>query len=265
MVLSIAVIFTIVVIAVVVPFLDILPPEHQDFAARTQPPSAEHWFGTDWLGRDVFSQVVYGARTSISIGVGAVILGSTVGWLWGVLSGYAGGKVDLVSQRFLEVLMAFPTLVLVLALTAVFPPGVLTVIGAIAFSRVGSTARVIRGSTLSTMPNAYVESARAIGAPWARVALWHVAPNTIAPFIVLMTAQIGTGILVEATLGFLGVGVPPPTPSWGALLSGALTLGSPPWWLTLIPGALISLLVLAFTLAGDGLRDTLDPRLRNLA
>jgi ABC-type dipeptide/oligopeptide/nickel transport system permease subunit len=264
MMASLCVVATFTLIAIIGPFLNIPPPDYQDFTALQQAPSSSHWFGTDWLGRDVFSQMVYGARTSLIIGVGAVLLGSIAGWAWGLLSGYAGGRTDLASQRLLEVLMAFPTLVLVLALTAVFPPGVLTVIIAIAVSRIGSTARVIRGVALSTKPSEYVQAARALGARWHRVAVFHVAPSTLAPFIVLATAQVATGILVEATLGFLGVGVPPPTPSWGAMLSGALSLGTPPWWLTVIPGALISILVLAFTLAGDGLRDLLDPRLSTL-
>jgi peptide/nickel transport system permease protein len=262
-----AIIIFICLVATFGPMLPIQKPQASDFTVLQQAPSSAHWFGTDWLGRDLFSQMVHGARTSLMVGVGAILLGSSIGLVWGVLSGFAGGKFDLVSQRVIEVLMAFPAIILALSLAAVLQnrglfAGPLTVIIAIALTRVGQTARLIRGVAISTMPSPHVDAARAIGAGWLRIAVRHVAPSTIAPFLVISTAHLGGGILAEATLGFLGVGVPPPTPSWGALLSGSLSLASFSWWLTVIPGVLITILVLAFNIAGDGLRDTLDPRLR---
>jgi len=226
-------------------------------------PNAEHWLGTDHLGRDIYSRIVHGARVSLVVGVASTLLGSVLGGIIGLLSGYVGGKSDLVTQRVLDILQGLPLLVLALVMSAALGPAIHNVIIAISIPIVPRAARVIRASVLSIREMQYVEAARALGVRHVRIAFRHILPNTIGPFIVLCTAQLGSAILVEATLSFLTLGVPEPYPSWGRMLSvSAAEYAQKAPHLVLFPGVAISLVVFGSNLLGDALRDTLDPRLR---
>ncbi len=234
-----------------------------DGSATFVAPGAKYYFGTDDLGRDVFSRVIYGARISLYVGIISVSIGTVTGALIGLLTGFAGGKVDLVVQRFVDVLMAFPGLVLALAIVAMLGQSLTNVIIAISIGLLPGPARVIRSAALSVKQNMYIEAARGIGCSNARILFRHIMPNCIAPFIILATAALAHAILVEASLSFLGVGTPPPTPSWGGMLSGsARKFAEKAPWLGIFPGVAISLAVFGFNLLGDALRDVLDPRLR---
>ncbi|MGE3268837.1 MAG: ABC transporter permease [Chloroflexota bacterium] len=237
-----------------------------NYSAIRKAPSVEHWLGTDDVGRDVLSRLIYGARISLAVGFGAVLLGDLVGMVWGVASGYIGRRFDLLSQRLLEVVLAFPGLILATMLMLVLGAGIQTVIIAIAVTRVPACTRVIRAVALSTKEMLYVEAARVSGASSFRIMLRHIAPACIAPFLVIFSAHLGIAITTEAALSFVGVGVPPPSPSWGTMLSGA-AVGkfNPLWWLAVFPGLAITLTVLSINLAGDSLRDFLDPQLRRRA
>jgi peptide/nickel transport system permease protein len=226
-------------------------------------PSAQHWLGSDHLGRDIYSRIVHGARISLIVGVTSTLLGSVLGGLIGLLSGYAGGKTDLVAQRVLDILQGLPLLVLALVMSAALGPSVTNVVIAISIPIIPRAARVVRSSVLSIREMQYVEAARALGLRHLRIAFRHVLPNTVGPFIVLCTAQLGSAILVEAALSFLGLGVPEPYPSWGRMLSvSAAEYAQKAPHLVLFPGLAISLAVFGSNLLGDALRDTLDPRLR---
>ena len=227
------------------------------------PPGGEFWLGTDNLGRDLWSRVIHGSRISLLVGVGATLLGAVAGGLVGLVSGYAGGKTDLISQRLMDIMQALPILVLALVLAAAMGPSLPNTIGAISVVIIPRAGRVVRASVLAIREFAYIEAARALGVGHARVALRHVLPNTIGPFIVLITAQLGGAILVEAALSFLGLGIPEPYPSWGRMLSiAAAEYAQKAPWLVIFPGIAISLAVFGTNLLGDALRDTLDPRLR---
>ncbi len=226
-------------------------------------PTAEHWFGTDHLGRDIYSRIVHGARVSLIVGVASTLLGSVLGGLVGLLSGYIGGKTDLVTQRVLDILQGLPLLVLALVMVAALGPAIHNVVIAISIPIIPRAARVIRSSVLSIREMQYVEAARALGVRHLRIAFRHILPNTVGPFIVLCTAQLGSAVLVEATLSFLGLGVPEPYPSWGRMLSvSAAEYAQKAPHLVLVPGVAISLAVFGANLMGDALRDVLDPRLR---
>ena len=254
------------VMVVTAVFADLLAthdPIATDAAFTLGRPVASHWFGTDHLGRDIYSRIVHGARVSLIVGVASTLLGSVLGGIVGLLSGYAGGKTDLVTQRVLDILQGLPLLVLALVMSASLGPSVQNVIIAISIPIVPRAARVIRSSVLSIREMQYVEAARALGVRHLRVAFRHILPNTMGPFIVLCTAQLGSAILVEATLSFLGLGVPEPYPSWGRMLSvSAAEYAQKAPHLVLFPGIAISLAVFGSNLLGDALRDTLDPRLR---
>ncbi len=226
-------------------------------------PGHEHWLGTDHLGRDIYSRIVHGARVSLIVGVASTLLGSVLGGIIGLLSGYIGGKIDLVAQRIMDILQGLPLLVLALVMSAALGPSIHNVVIAISIPIVPRAARVIRSSVLSIREMQYVEAARALGLKHARIAFRHILPNTIGPFIVLCTAQLGSAILVEAALSFLGLGVPEPYPSWGRMLSvSAAEYAQKAPHLVIFPGLAISLAVFGSNLLGDALRDTLDPRLR---
>ena len=227
------------------------------------PPGSRHWLGSDHLGRDIYSRIIHGARVSLIVGVVSTLLGSVLGGIIGLLSAYVGGKTDLLSQRLLDILQGLPLLVLALVMSAALGPSLGNVIIAISVPIIPRAARVIRSSVLSIREMQYVEAARAVGLRHLRIAFRHILPNTIGPFIVLCTAQLGSAILVEAALSFLGLGVPEPYPSWGRMLSvSAAEYAQKAPWLVLFPGLAISLAVFGSNLLGDALRDTLDPRLR---
>jgi ABC-type dipeptide/oligopeptide/nickel transport system permease subunit len=225
-------------------------------------PSGEAWFGTDQLGRDYFSRILHGGRVSLIIAVVSVLAGTAVGGVFGILGGYLGGTFDLLTQRLLEILMAIPGLLLAIILVLGIGAGMPAVIIAIAITRIPTTSRVLRAVALSVKETQYVDSARSIGSSQWRVMFHHIAPQTFAAFIVIFTASLGTAILTEASLGFLGLGIAPPTATWGGMLGEAAVTLIPYWWMVLFPGLAITITVLAFNLLGDGLRDVLDPRSR---
>ncbi|MBI2525664.1 MAG: ABC transporter permease [Candidatus Rokubacteria bacterium] len=231
--------------------------------ARMKPPGTAFWMGTDNLSRDIWSRVVYGARVSVTVGFGAVLLGNALATVIGITSGYFGGKYDIAVQRVVDAWQSFPFLVVILSLMAVLGPGLLNVILALGVLGAAAASRVIRGATISVLQNAYIEAARAMGAGHLRLMLRHVLPNVAATIIILATIGLGGAILAESALSFLGFGVPPPYPSWGAMLSGSgrsYMYRAP--WMAIWPGAAISLAVFGFNMLGDALRDVLDPRLR---
>jgi len=253
----------IILAAVSAPLLAPYEPLKSDFRAMSKPPDQRHYFGTDQIGRDVLSRVLYGSRASLTVAVGAVLFGTTLGALWGLASGYFGGRFDIVSQRIIEFLQSFPDLILAMAIAMALGAGIGTVIIAIAITRIPFGGRVIRAVVLSLKGLSYVEAARGLGASHLRIMLRHILPQCMAPYLILATTHLGVAIIIEAALGFLGVGIPPPTPTWGNMLADSLNAGLvPPWWLVLFPGLAITITVLAFNLLGDGIRDILDPRLR---
>jgi peptide/nickel transport system permease protein len=239
-------------------------PLSTNAALSLAPPSTAHWFGADFMGRDVYSRIVYGARISLFVGCSATMLGCGIGVAAGLLSGYLGGWVDLILQRIIDVLQALPLLVMALLMAASLGPSLHNTIIAIAVALIPSSARVVRASTLSLREQAFVEAARAVGMSELRIALCHILPNTLAPMIVIATAQLSAVILIEAALSFLGLGVPEPYPSWGRMLSqsAAEYMRTAPW-LVIFPGLAISLVVFGTNLLGDAMRDLLDPRQRS--
>jgi len=227
-------------------------------------PSTAHWMGADNFGRDLYSRIVFGARISLAVGIGSTVLGCLFGVVLGLLSGYLSGWVDLLVQRLIDILQALPLLVLALVMAAALGPSLQNTIIAISIPLIPYVARVIRANTLALRELPFVEAARAIGMSDLRIALGHVLPNTLAPLIVLATAQLGSAILTEAALSFLGLGIPEPYPSWGRMLSesAAEYVRTAPW-LVIFPGLAISLVVFGTNLLGDAVRDLLDPRQRN--
>jgi peptide/nickel transport system permease protein len=231
--------------------------------ARMRPPGAAHWLGTDNLSRDMWSRVVYGARVSVTVGFLTIALGTLAATAIGVSCGYFGGTYDIVVQRVVDAWMSFPYLIIVLSVMAVLGPGLINVVLSLSVIGAAINSRVIRGATLSIMQNAYVEAARATGCGHARILLRHIVPNVAPTIIILATIGLGAVILAESALSFLGFGVPPPYPSWGAMLSGSgrtYMFRAP--WMAVWPGVAISLAVFGFNMLGDALRDVLDPRLR---
>lgn len=260
---AILVLIPMVLAAVSAPLTAPFDPQEQHYDARFQPPNATYWLGTDDFGRDLLSRVMWGARVSLSVAVLAVLAGHTVGALVGLVSGYFGSWIDLGLQRLMDALMAFPTLVLALAVVAATGPSLLNVVLAIAMVEIPRSSRVIRSAVLAIRSSAFIEAAEVTGARGIRVMLRHILPNCLAPYVVVATIGLAQAILVEASLSFLGLGVPPPEPTWGGMLSGAAqryALRAP--WMVLWPGLAICLVVYAFSLIGDMLRDEWDPRLR---
>ena len=238
-------------------------PLANDYAAMLAAPSAEHWLGTDAFGRDVLSRIIYGSRTALMVGLGASLLGATLGSTIGVASAYFGGRVDLVVQRVMDVFFAFPVIILALAVVAILGTGAGNVILAIATPMVPRCARVVRSSALAVREMPYVDAARASGFRDSRIILRHMLPNVMAPILIMATAFLGEAILLEASLSFLGLGVQEPTAAWGLMLRGAaVEFAETAPWMAIFPGLAISLAVFGFNLFGDSLRDALDPRLR---
>ncbi|MBI4307461.1 MAG: ABC transporter permease [Chloroflexi bacterium] len=226
-------------------------------------PSGEHWLGTDKFGRDVYTRIVYGSRISLAVGLGSTLLAVAVSTFLGVVSGYFLGWLDLLLQRFMDIMQGVPALILAIVIGAALEPSLTTVIIAISIPIVPRVARVIRSSALAIRGMTYVEAGRALGASHRRIMLSHILPNIMGPVYILATAQLGSAIVVEASLSFLGLGIPEPLPSWGRMLAGSATeyIDKAPW-LIFMPGLAISLAVFAFNLLGDAIRDVLDPKLR---
>jgi len=228
-----------------------------------QAPGARHWLGTDGFGRDLYSRMLRGARTALGVGLVSSIVGATLGLLIGVSSAYFGGRTDMIVQRVLDVFMAFPLIVLALAIVSIFGTGAVNVTLAITIPMVPRCARVVRSSALAIRAQPYVDAARALGFGHARIILRHMLPNVVAPYLIMLTAFMGQAILLEASLSFLGLGVQEPIPAWGLMLQGgAEQYAESAPWLAIFPGLAITLAVLAFNLFGDALRDVLDPRMR---
>ena len=260
--ISAAIILLIVVVAIAAPI--IAPYDPIQISRDTfQSPSYDHIMGTDDLGRDVFSRVAYGARISLYVGLLSVVFGTLTGTMVGLVSGFLGGWVDIIIQRFVDAILAFPGIVLAMALVSVLGTNTTNALLAIAIVIIPTTSRVIRGAVLSVKQNVYVEAAQSIGATPLRVMLRHVLPNVVAPILILVSASLGNAILIEASLSFLGLATQPPDPSWGLMLSGTgrRYMEQAPW-LAIFPGLAISITVLAFNMLGDVVRDVLDPRLR---
>lgn len=247
-------------------FAPILAPYDPNQVAAGTPlmgPSADHWMGTDQLGRDLMSRIIYGARVSVVVGIGVVMVSTSLALVVGLVAGYVGGWLDLVVQRVVDAVQAMPGLIVVLALVTFLGRGLFVIILVIGLNMVASTSRVVRSGTISVKPQPYVEAAVAAGATRSRIILRHVLPNVLPIIVVLASLQVGAAILIEGALSFLGYGVEPPTPTWGGILGveGRQSLMLNPW-MVVFPTLALSLVVLAANLLGDTLRDVLDPRLR---
>jgi peptide/nickel transport system permease protein len=233
-----------------------------DYATMLQAPSSLHWFGTDSYGRDVFTRIIYGSRTALWIGFVSSFLGATLGGIIGVTSAYFGGKIDLVLQRFMDLLLSFPLIILALVIVSLLGSGMTNVIFAITVPMVPRCALVVRSSALALREMPFVEAARALGFGPMHIILRHMLPNVMAPYLIMLTAFLGQAILLEASLSFLGLGVAEPQAAWGLMLRGAaVEFAERAPWMALYPGIAISLSVFAFNLFGDSLRDALDPKL----
>lgn len=255
-----------VLLAIFAPALAPYDPLAQNATVQAKPPSPLHPLGTDYVGRDVLSRVIVGSRPSLGVGVTAMTLALLVGSALGIVSGYTGGAFDLFVQRVVDVLLTLPGLVLALALLAVFGAGFASLIGVIGLVLTPGIARVVRSDTLVVRASGYIESARAVGASDLRILARHVLPNVTATILVLGSLTIGNAILFEAALSFLGLGVQPPEPSWGNMLSGpARAYFEVAPWMAVFPGLAVSLAVLGFNLLGDTVRDLFDPRLQGMA
>jgi peptide/nickel transport system permease protein len=261
-VIGLIVIAVFVLVSVLAPLIAPYDPLAQKPDIRFQAPSAAHLCGTDELGRDILSRIIYGGRISLAVGVIPVVIAAVSGIVLGMSAGYFGGVVDTVIMRCIDIMMAFPGILLALTVIAVLGVSLTNLMISVGIFSIPLYTRVLRGSTLSAKENLYVEAARATGCGNLRILVRHILPNIIAPLIVLATLGVATAILVAAGLSYLGLGERPPTPEWGSMLSNARQYLRLAWWMTAFPGLAISLAVLAINMLGDGLRDVLDPRLR---
>ena len=256
----------IIIMALAASLADVMAPFDPlktDYARMFQPPAAHHWFGTDAFGRDVFSRIIYGSRTALLVGFSSSFFSATLGAILGVGSAYFGGKVDLTMQRFMDVLLSFPLIVLALAVVSILGNGIMNVILAITIPMIPRCALVVRSSALSLRRTPFVDAARALGFSHWRIIFRHMLPNVMAPYLIMLTAFLGQAILLEASLSFLGLGVTEPTAAWGLMLSGtADDFYQQAPWMIVFPGLAISLAVFAFNLFGDSLRDWLDPKIK---
>lgn len=257
------VIILLILIAIFAPLLAPYAYETQDLMSTYQPPNAAHPFGTDNLGRDILSRMIYGTRQSLRIGVLSVAIASILGITFGSIAGFYGGRLDNVLMRILDIYQSVPAMLLSIALAAALGPGINNAILAIGISTMSDYARMIRAQILTVREREFVEAARAINASDGRIVIKHIIPNAFAPLIVSITMNIGNSILAAATLSFIGLGAQPPLPEWGAMLSAGRSYMRDYGYLVIIPGICIMISVLAFNLLGDGLRDALDPRMKN--
>ncbi len=251
----------IVLAAVFAPYVATHDPARQSLPNQLRPPSSEHLFGTDDLGRDVFSRIIYGSRISLLVGVGVMVIRTVIGVAVGMLAGFIGGRTDTLLMRISDALLSFPGILLALAIMAIWGAGMLNLIVALSVVGWPQFARLVRAEVLSLREREYVEAARAIGLRDLAIMIRHVFPNTLPLIIVYASLTISAPIVSEAALSFLGLGIQPPDVSWGRMLSGAQRYMRVAWWMSTIPGLAITVTVLSFNLLGDGLRDALDPRL----
>lgn len=258
------VVLVMIVAAILADVIAPYDPVANAFDRLSQPPGLENWFGTDQFGRDVLSRLIYGARTALLVGFSSSIVGASIGLVLGVASAYFGGRIDLLLQHVFDVFMAFPLIIMALAVIAIFGTGAQNVIIAITIPFIPRCARVVRSSALAIREMPYIDAARANGFGHARIILRHMVPNVMAPFLILITAFVGQAILLEASLSYLGLGVQEPTPAWGLMLQGgAEEYAESAPWMAIFPGLAISLGVFGFSLFGDAVRDELDPKLRS--
>src|SRR5919108_4774975 len=258
-----AIILLMILAAILAGFVAPFDPLATDYAAMLQAPSSAHWFGTDSYGRDVLSRIIYGSRTALWVGFASSFLGATLGAILGVTSAYFGGKTDLILQRFMDLLLSFPLIILALVVVTVLGTGTLNVVLAITVPMLPRCALVLRSSALALREIPFVEAARALGFGPVRIIRRHLLPNVMAPYLIMLTAFLGQAILLEASLSFLGLGVAEPQAAWGLMLRGAaVEFAERAPWMAIYPGLAISLSVFAFNLFGDSLRDALDPKLR---
>jgi len=250
--------------AIAAPLVAPYHPLETDFAAQFSPPTLAHWLGTDAFGRDLLSRLIYGSRTALLVGFVSAFVGATLGALIGVASAYFGGRIDLLMQRVVDLFLAFPIIILALAVVSVFGTGVFNVIVAITIPLIPRCGRVVRASALAVREVPYVDAARALGFGHARIILRHMVPNVVAPFLILLSAFVGQAILSEAALSYLGLGVQEPVAAWGLMLQGsAEDYATTAPWIAIFPGLAIALTVFGFSLFGDALRDAIDPKLRD--
>lgn len=255
----------IILVAVLAPWFATHDPAAQILSDQLQPPSANYLLGTDQLGRDIYSRIVWGARISLQMGILAVSIGLALGVTVGFVSGFAGGMLDMFAMRIVDILLSFPLYLLAILVMAILGPSLTNAMVAVGIATFPHIARLVRGETLAVKERDFVEAARGVGAGYYRIGFFHVIPQIMGPLVVLSTFRIATAIIVESSLSFLGLGPPPPTPAWGLMISeGQEVLEIAPW-VSAIPGVAIMMLVMGFNLAGDALRDILDPRLRGVS
>ncbi|GAE37252.1 ABC transporter permease [Halalkalibacter akibai] len=252
-----------ILVAIVGPYLTAYEPNVQNHANKLASPSAEHWFGTDHHGRDIFTRIIHGMSITLYVGFFSVIIGATVGIILGIVSGYYGGKLDSFIMRIMDILLAFPGILLALAIVSVLGGSLTNVIIAVGIFSIPVFARIVRGSTLAVRKLEYIDAVRALGASDGRIIFKHILPNVTSPLIVQATLSIATSILTASGLSFLGMGAQPPTPEWGAMLSGGRNYMWDAPHVAFFPGIAIVVVVLAFNIFGDGLRDALDPKMKN--
>lgn len=257
---GLAIIILMSVFAVCAPLLTSYEPDDIDIGSYLLPPSTVHWLGTDLLGRDLFSRMAYGARISLSVGLISVSIAVSIGVLLGALAGYYGGKVDMLIMRFVDIMLCFPNIFLILALVALLEPSIMIIMAVIGLTSWMGISRLVRAEILSLKERDFVQAARACGVSDFKIISRHLVPNAIGPVIVSATLGVALAILVESSLSFLGIGVQPPTPSWGNILMDAKASLGIAWWMTLFPGISIFITVLGYNLLGEGLRDVLIPR-----
>ncbi|HEX5164213.1 MAG TPA: ABC transporter permease [Thermomicrobiales bacterium] len=249
--------------AVFAPLITTYDPIKIDPPSRTLPPSRDHWLGTDAFGRDIYTRIVYGGRVSLPVGLIAVAIAASVGALLGLIAGYYGRWADGIIMRLIDILLAFPNIMLALIIVAILGPNIRNVMIAVGVGAIPAYTRLIRGQVLSARELLYVEAAKVIGVPTSKIMYRHILPNVVSPVIVLGTLSVGTAILAAAGLSFLGLGAQPPRPEWGSMLADGRQFLRSHWWVATMPGMAIALTVLSINMFGDGLRDILDPRIRS--